>query len=153
MAIKGISPLSIQLDLRQTPVFSGGLFPKKDLKEIGARAFETNHTNFFPALKPPFKRPLSVAGKAAITSQSKKPRAEPPALSAKTGNKLKFTAKSGRSANARGSKAGKKKKANASTPFQRRFEKPAAADPKVSPSTGKALGKSTQANAPNPKSA
>ena len=33
VAIKGFCPLSIQLDLRQTPVFSGGLFPKKVTKD------------------------------------------------------------------------------------------------------------------------
>ena len=150
VAIKGICPLSIQMDLRQTPVFSGGLFPKKDLAEIGVRASVNNHTNFFPALKPPFKRPLTVPGYATYTSQTKKPRTEPPAHSTKDGTKPKFTTKSGRSSNLKGSKAGKKKKRNSSTPFRRRVEKPA--DTKVTPSSGKALGKTTQVQALKPKS-
>ena len=152
VSIKGISPLSIQMDLRQTPIFSGGLFPKKDLKEIGARAVVNNHTNFFPALKP-FKRPLPATGKTAHTPQAKMPRTEPPVRPAKAGSKPKFTTKAGRSSNPRGPKAGKKKKPNASTPFRRRFEKPAAAVPKATPNSGKALGKPNQAHAPKPKSA
>ena len=58
IAYKGIRPPSIQINLEETPIFSPGLFPKKELKEIEQKAQATDGSNNFPALKGPFKRPL-----------------------------------------------------------------------------------------------
>ena len=58
-AFKDIRPLSVQLSLEATPIFSPGLFPKKELKAIEEKALLTDHNNYFPALKGTFKRPLN----------------------------------------------------------------------------------------------
>ena len=58
VAFKGIRPPSIQIHLGETPIFSPGLFPKKELREIEQKAQATDSSNNFPALKGSFKRPL-----------------------------------------------------------------------------------------------
>ena len=58
VAYNKIRPPSIQMDLEKTPIFSPGLFPKKELKEIEQKAQATDASNVFPALNGSFKRPL-----------------------------------------------------------------------------------------------
>ena len=144
VSIRGICPPSIQIELRKTPIFSGGLFPKKDLLEIEGRVQETNHTNFFPALKPVFKRPMSATVKGTPASQYKRARLDSP----NPPTKPKFNTKSAHVPKSKGSKAGKKKKTHPANPFQKQFGKSSSAGPKASAGAGK-----SQDSVSKPKSA
>ena len=102
VAYNRIRPPSIQIDLEKTPIFSPGLFPKKELKEIEQRAQATDASNDFPALKGSFKRPLpspTIAlcapprKRTCPSSNAMPPRPTPPTKQLASDRRTKFPIK------------------------------------------------------------
>ena len=111
VAYNRIRPPSIQMDLEKTPIFSPGLFPKKELKEIEQRAQSTDASNDFPALKGSFKRPLPSPTNALFAPPRKRtcplsnampPRTTPPTKQLATDRRTKFPFKKTSSHNGSG---------------------------------------------------
>ena len=111
VAYNRIRPPSIQMDLEKTPIFSPGLFPKKELKEIEQRAQATDASNDFPALKGSFKRPLPSPTNALFAPPRKRtcplsnampPRTTPPTKQLATDRRTKFPFKKTSSHNGSG---------------------------------------------------
>ena len=62
--LRGVKPPSLQVGLRDSPLFTESLFPEKVFREQDLKCMESDPTNYFPNYVPPgpssrpFKRPL-----------------------------------------------------------------------------------------------
>ena len=66
--LRGVKPPSLQVGLRDSPLFTESLFPEKVFREQDLKCMESDPTNYFPHFVPsgpasgPFKRPLPPQG-------------------------------------------------------------------------------------------